>query len=116
MVAIERYTSQQCRQVSLNVTSFLVTGQPPFDLWEFDIARFSPYQANLAYLRNRSAEVLARLYSIPWPRLEMESGRGIKMTPFHCKLDNAGASWGCVNGWERPNWFYETSGGEKDGE
>lgn len=84
-------------------------------MWEFDIARFSPYQTNLAYLRNRSKEVLARHYTIPWPKQEMESGRGIKATPFHCKFDEAGASWGCVNGWERPNWFYKPSDDVKGG-
>lgn len=87
-------------------------GEPPTDLWEFDIARFSPYQANLSYLTSRATESLARHYIIPWPHFEMESGRGIKMTPFHSRLDSAGASWGCVSGWERPNWFSEKETGE----
>lgn len=81
------------------------TGEPPSDLWEFDIARFSPHQANLRYLRDRAAEVLPLHYTVSWPQLEMESGRGIKSTPFHCRLEDAGAYWGCVNGWERPKWF-----------
>lgn len=85
--------------------SHTLIGEPPFNLWEFDIARFSPYQANLSYLSNRAKEALAGHYIIPWPRFEMKSGRNIKMTPFHARLDNAGASWGCVSGWERPNWF-----------
>lgn len=42
----------------------------------------------------------------------MESGRKIKTTPFHCRLDDAGASWGCISGWERPNWFSEPADGE----
>ena len=50
-------------------------------------------------------ETLGRHYKLPWPNFEMESGRRVKMTPFHTRLDDAGASWGCVNGWERPNWF-----------
>jgi glycine cleavage system aminomethyltransferase T len=49
---------------------------------------------------------------MPWPREEREAGRGIKTTPFHCRLDAAGASWGCVSGWERPNWFSNTADGE----
>lgn len=87
-------------------------GEPPFDLWEFDIARFSPYQANIPYLTDRAKEVLARHYIIPWPHFEMASGRRIKMTPFHTRLDSAGASWGCISGWERPNWFCQVQNGE----
>ena len=87
-------------------------GEPPCDLWEFDIARFSPYQANLSYLNDRARETLARHYIIPWPHFEMASGRGIKTTPFHTRMDGAGASWGCISGWERPNWFSEVDNGE----
>ena len=94
------------------VIFFLCTGEPPQDLWEFDISRFSPYQANMPYLTSRSTEILRRHYVIPWPKLEMESGRKIKTTPFHCRLDDAGASWGCISGWERPNWFSEPVNGE----
>ena len=79
-------------------------------MWEFDIARFSPHSANLSYLYERAKETLARHYSIPWPKLEMESGRKIKMTPFHTRLEDAGASWGSVAGWERPNWFSAKKG------
>ena len=87
-------------------------GKPPSDLWELDISRFSPHQANLRYLRDRSAETLSLHYAMPWPKFEMESGRGIKATPFHCRLDDAGAHWGCVSGWERPNWFSRTTEGK----
>ncbi len=63
----------------------------------------------MLYLENRAKETLARHYINPWPNFEMESGRYIKMTPFHTRLDDAGASWGCVSGWERPNWFSESN-------
>ncbi len=59
-------------------------------------------------------EVLGRHYLTPWPHYEMESARQVKMTPYHCRLDEAGASWGCVNGWERPNWFQTKPGGMGD--
>ena len=53
---------------------------------------------------------MGRFYSLPWPRWELESGRGIKQTPFHSRLEAAGASFGCMYGWERPNWFANEGG------
>ena len=85
-------------------------GEPPFDLWEFDIARFSPFSSNKEYLKHRAREALTRLYSIPYPCWEMESGRGIKKSPLYSSMDSLGASWGCVNGWESANWFCKKSG------
>ena len=85
-------------------------GEPPCDLWEFDITRFGPHTANRSYLCDRAVEVLGRHFSLPWPHWELESGRGVKQTPFHSRLEAAGASFGCVYGWERPNWFAEEGG------
>ena len=40
-----------------------------------------------------------------WPYREYESARGIKKSPVHDRLDQAGAVFGSMAGWERPNWF-----------
>ena len=88
-------------------------GEAPFDLWEFDVARFSRHSLNRSYLRDRAVEVLGRHYLMPWPHFEMESCRQVKMTPYHTRLDEAGASWGCANGWERPNWFHSAKESKK---
>ena len=61
-------------------------------------------------MSDRAKEILGRNYSLPWPRWELESGRGIKKTPFHTRLEAEGASFGCVYGWERPNWFAKEGG------
>ena len=47
-----------------------------------------------------------------YPNWELESGRGIKRTPIYSMQDAMGASWGCVNGWERPNWYGEGKSGK----
>ena len=64
-----------------------------------------------AYLRDRTVESMGRHYAMPWPHWERESGRNVKETPLHERLDAAGASWGCVMGWERPNWFAKSENG-----
>ena len=97
--------------LSLSLSSgFASLGKPSSDLWEFDITRFSPHTANKNLLCDRALEILGRLYSIPWPHWELESGRGIKKTPFHSRLEAEGASFGCVYGWQRPNWFAKEGG------
>ena len=85
-------------------------GEAPCDLWEYDITRFGPHTTNKKYLCDRAAETLGRHYCLPWPRWELGSGRGIKKTPFHSRLEAEGASFGCVFGWERPNWFAKEGG------
>ena len=100
--------------LSLSLSLFhlitLQAGNPPCDLSEFDITRLSPHTVNRNLLRDRALEILSRFFSLPWPRWELESGRGIKKTPFHSRLEAKGASFGCVYGWERPNWFAKEGG------
>ena len=37
-------------------------GQPPYDLWEYDVRRVQPFQRNKAYLKERVTETLGLLY------------------------------------------------------
>lgn len=87
------------------LAEWMAAGEPPSDLWEYDVARFGTHEANGRYRSDRAVETLARLYCLPWPLWERETGRAVKTTPFHDRLETAGASWGTVMGWERPNWF-----------
>ena len=75
------------------------------DLWEYDIARLSPFTSNKQYLKHRSKEVLGQHYKLSYPRWELRSGRGIKMNPMYSTQEEMGASWGCMDGWERANWY-----------
>ena len=40
-----------------------------------------------------------------WPFYEYESARDVKLSPLHDRLDAAGAVFGEMSGWERPNWY-----------
>lgn len=87
------------------LAEWMLEGQPSMDLWSVDIRRFAPWANNTTYLRERSAEVLGLHYQMAWPNREMETGRGLRLSPLHGRLTAAGASFGAKNGWERPNWF-----------
>jgi glycine cleavage system T protein len=80
-------------------------GHPPMDLWDVDIARNMPFQSNRTYLRDRVSEGLGLLYAEHWPFRQFETARGVRKSPLHDRLSDAGACFGEVAGWERANWF-----------
>lgn len=80
-------------------------GEPPFDLWDVDVRRVQPFQANKSYLYSRSKETLGLLYADHFPYRQVETARGIRRSPLHAHLKERGAVFGEFAGWERPNWF-----------
>ncbi len=84
---------------------WLRDGHPPADLWEVDVRRNMPFQANRRYLADRATETLGLLYAMHWPFRQYTSARGVRRTPFHDRWAAEGAAFGELAGWERPNWF-----------
>jgi 4-methylaminobutanoate oxidase (formaldehyde-forming) len=84
---------------------WIVEGDPGMDLWQFDVRRFGPVQAQGRYLETRAIEVYGNYYRIHWPSEELESARPLRRSPLYGRLNAAGAVNGQKFGWERPNWF-----------
>ena len=87
------------------MASWIVEGDPGMDLWDFDVRRFAPLQANRSYLHERAVESYARYYAVHWPADEMTSARNTRLSPLHERLAGQGAVFGSKFAWERPNWF-----------
>jgi len=87
------------------LSEWIVNGFPPLDLWDVDIRRFHPFQANTCYLEERTEETLGLLYAMHWPFRQPESSRGVRKSVLHDRLEKAGACFGEMCGWERANWF-----------
>ena len=87
------------------LAEWIVGGEPPFDLSEVDIRRMQPFQNNKIYLRQRAAEALGLLYAMHWPYRQVETARGLRLSPLHERLKAHGACFGEAAGWERANWF-----------
>ncbi len=87
------------------LADWIIDGHPPSDLWPVDIRRALPHQTELGFLEDRISESLGLLYAMHWPFYQYESARDVKRSPLHDRLDAAGAVFGEVSGWERPNWF-----------
>ncbi len=87
------------------LADWIIDGYPPCDLWPVDIRRAQPHQTELGFLRERISESLGLLYAMHWPFYQYESARDVKRSPLHDRMDEAGAVFGEMSGWERPNWF-----------
>jgi 4-methylaminobutanoate oxidase (formaldehyde-forming) len=87
------------------LAEWIVEGHPPMDLWDIDIRRLQPFQANRAYLGARVTESLGLLYAMHWPYRQYETARNVRLSPLHQRLADLGACFGEVAGWERANWF-----------
>ncbi len=87
------------------VAEWIVGGEPPMDLWDVDIRRVAPFQANPAFLRERTVEMVGRLYAMHWPHQQPETARGVRRSVLHDHLALRGACFGVAMGWERANWY-----------
>ena len=87
------------------MADWIVEGHPPMDLWDVDIKRVMPFQANRRYLRERTTETVGLLYAMHWPFFSPESARPVRVSPLHERLAAQGAWFGELCGWERANWF-----------
>ncbi len=87
------------------MANWILHGDPGLDLWPFDVRRYGPPHAQAQYLEDRAVEAYAAYYKIHWPAEESQAGRGLRRSPLHAALTEAGAVMGAKFGWERPNWF-----------
>ena len=87
------------------VAEWVIGGEAAEDLWEVDLQRMMPFQANRRYLHDRTVEALGLLFGMHWPYFSPESARGVRRSPVHDRLAAKGACFGEAAGWERANWF-----------
>lgn len=82
----------------------LIKGYAEID-HEVEVSRFLGLHNNRKYLRDRVKEVHSIPYGIQYPFREYETGRKLRMSPIFPVLQEAGAVFGQLMGYERPNYF-----------
>ena len=100
---------QSAGGAGMALAEWMDTGNAPMDLWDVDIRRMMPFQANRSYLKTRVSETLGLLYADHFPYRQVESARDVRQSPIHDRLKTAGACFGETSGWERANWFLPQS-------
>jgi dimethylglycine dehydrogenase len=99
--------------VGLALSNWMVNGDPGFDVWGMDVARFGEW-ATLRYTNAKVRENYSRRFSIRFPNEELPAARPAQTTPLYDTMlaNNAvmGDSWGL----ETPLWFAPKGTDPKD--
>ena len=86
------------------LAEWIVEGEPSIDMMGVDPRRFGPY-ATGGWLRRKTEEAYANVFTVHYPDEERPAGRPLKRAPCYDRMKALGAVFGSVYGWERPNWF-----------
>jgi dimethylglycine dehydrogenase len=97
--------------VGLALANWIADGDPGFDVWGMDVARFGDF-ASPAYTNAKVRENYGRRFRIAYPNEELPAGRPLLTSPIHGRLDDANAVWGAAYGLEYALWF-QRAGGER---
>lgn len=87
------------------IAHWALEGRPPEDLWDVDVRRMMPYQANRNYILTRTPESNGKLFAMNWPHRQNRAARGVRRSPLHAAMAAARACFIEVGGWEVPEWF-----------
>jgi dimethylglycine dehydrogenase len=90
--------------VGLALSQWMVNGDPGFDVWAMDIARFGEW-ATRSYTNEKVRENYSRRFSIRFPNEELPAARPQQTTPLYDLMLAQGAVMGDSWGLETPLWF-----------
>ena len=86
------------------LADWMVDGAPPMDALAIDPRRFGGW-TDRDYRVAKATECFGLQFGGHYPFEERPAGRPRRVTPIHQAQAARGAVFGCVYGWERPNWF-----------
>ncbi|MBS9720803.1 GcvT family protein [Tianweitania sp. BSSL-BM11] len=90
--------------VGLALSNWMVNGDPGFDVWGMDVARFGEW-ATLRYTNAKVRENYSRRFSIRFPNEELPAARPAQTTPLFDDMVAQNAVMGDSWGLETPLWF-----------
>ena len=90
------------------IAEWITTGETEWDYAAWDPRRFGDW-ASRDYAQQRIVELYDLQYAIPFPQRIIQSGRPLQQTPLYPALQQQGAVFGQIGGWERAFWFDRTA-------
>ncbi len=99
--------------VGLALSNWMVNGDPGFDVWGMDVARWGEW-ATLRYTNAKVRENYSRRFSIRFPNEELPAARPAQTTPLYDTMLAQNAVMGDSWGLETPLWFAPRGSEPKD--
>lgn len=99
--------------VGLALANWMTAGDPGFDVWAMDVARFGDW-ATRSYTATKVRENYRRRFSISFPNEFLPEGRPLATTSIYEPQRAAGAVFGDAYGLEVPLWFAPEAGTAED--
>ena len=90
--------------VGLSMANWMTEGDPGFDVWGMDNARFGDW-ATPRYTNSKVRENYGRRFRITFPNEELPGAREHMQSPIYDRLDSHNAVWGASYGLEVALWF-----------
>ncbi|MEH6360331.1 MAG: FAD-dependent oxidoreductase [Amylibacter sp.] len=90
--------------LGLMTAQWIVEGEPEFDMFPWDIARFGHW-ADKKFTKEKVADQYSKRFAIHYPFEERNAGRNTRLRPVFEKQKSMGAVFGLNYGWEHPLWF-----------
>ncbi len=88
------------------LSQLMVNGEADIDMASLDPKRYGTW-ITTEYSARKNEEAYEHVYILHHPDEEREACRPLKTSPAYDRQKKRGAQFGCVNGWERPNYFAE---------
>lgn len=99
--------------LGLLLAQWIVEGEPEYDLFPWDLARFGDW-ATKSFTRSRALDCYSHRFKIHFPYEERDAGRPVRTRPVYEKQKEMGAVFGLNYGWEHPLWFARNGEAPKD--
>jgi dimethylglycine dehydrogenase len=90
--------------VGLALAGWMIHGDPGFDVFAMDVARFGDW-ATRAYANAKVRENYGRRFRVTFPNEELIAARPLRTSPLYDRMRAAGAVFGVSFGLEQPLWF-----------
>lgn len=86
------------------MAQMMTEGEAEIDMASLDPKRFGSWMTT-EYAARKNEECYDHVYVLHHPDEERPACRPLKTAPSYERMKARGAQFGCVNGWERPNYF-----------
>ncbi|MEM6729597.1 MAG: glycine cleavage T C-terminal barrel domain-containing protein, partial [Pseudomonadota bacterium] len=87
------------------LAQMMVEGEAEIDMASLDPKRYGQDWMTTEYAARKNEECYSHVYILHHPDEEREACRPLRTAPAYDRQKALGAQFGCVNGWERPNYY-----------